>query len=67
MWHLEEIVKRNSKGTQDGPSLLAAHVVEELQRKAAVLDALKAHGVDNWEGYGEAMASLEEDEAEEAP
>ena len=30
-----------------------------------ILDALEAAGVDNWEGYSEAMASLSEDEDDE--
>lgn len=29
------------------------------------LDALETYGVDNWEGYDEAMRSLEEDEDDE--
>jgi hypothetical protein len=29
-----------------------------LQQCEAELDALKAHGVDNWSGYDDAMASL---------
>ena len=29
------------------------------------LDALEAYGVDNWEGYGDAMASLDGDEDDE--
>lgn len=33
----------------------------ECKRK---LDALEAAGVDNWEGYGEAVQSLEESDAQ---
>jgi hypothetical protein len=33
----------------------------ECKRK---LDALERFGVDNWEGYGEAMRSLEESDAQ---
>lgn len=29
------------------------------------LNALEAYGVDNWEGYGDAMASLDGDEDDE--
>lgn len=34
----------------------------QLLRSEAVLDALEAGGVDNWEGYDIAMQSLQEDE-----
>jgi hypothetical protein len=34
--------------------------VDLVERKRK-LDALEAAGVDNWEGYGEAMRSLEEE------
>ena len=33
-----------------------------LTRDSEKLDALEAMGVDNWEGYSEAMRSLREDE-----
>ena len=33
--------------------------------RLAKLDALEAYGVDNWEGYGDAMASLTGDEDDE--
>jgi hypothetical protein len=36
----------------------------ELIERSTELAALDAYGVDNWEGYGEAMRSLEEDEDE---
>ena len=32
-----------------------------LVEAAKKLDALEAAGVDNWEGYGDAMSSLEEE------
>ena len=40
----------------------------ELLEAEAELNALKAYGVDNWGGYGEALSSLEDpdDETEEA-
>ncbi|MEV4228113.1 hypothetical protein AB0J81_13635 [Streptomyces bobili] len=34
----------------------------ELIERSTALAALDAAGVDNWEGYGQAMRSLEEDE-----
>lgn len=34
----------------------------ELLEKEAILEALYANGVDNWEGYDDAMESLEEEE-----
>jgi hypothetical protein len=37
----------------------------QLQKDAAMLNALEAGGVDNWEGYSEACASLDEDEDED--
>lgn len=33
---------------------------EDLKRAKAVLEALEAAGVDNWEWYGEAMSQLED-------
>ena len=33
---------------------------EELLEAEAKLDALRAHGVDNWDGYGDAMEYLEQ-------
>lgn len=37
---------------------------QELKRDSEKLAALKAAGVDNWEGYGEALAILRIDEIE---
>ena len=34
----------------------------QLKKDAAMLNALEAGGVDNWDGYSEACASLDEDE-----
>ena len=34
---------------------------QELKRAQDELAALEAQGVDNWEGYGEAMRSLREE------
>ena len=34
---------------------------EELLAAERKLDALEAHGVDNWEWYGDAMQSMEEE------
>ena len=33
---------------------------EELVEKERQLDALEAYGVDNWDGYSEAMGSIKE-------
>lgn len=35
-------------------------VTPEMRRRLAKLDALEAFGVDNWDGYSEAMQSLRE-------
>lgn len=35
---------------------------QSLVRDSSVLNALEAMGVDNWQGYGDAMAYLEEEE-----
>ncbi len=34
--------------------------VKRLQRDSDILCALQAHGVDNWDGYGEALQSLDQ-------
>ena len=34
--------------------------VAELERDSRILNVLRAFGVDNWEGYDDAMASLSE-------
>lgn len=39
-------------------------VYDELSRDSEILGALKACGVDNWSGYGEAMEYLESTEDE---
>lgn len=36
----------------------------DLVERSRTLAALDAFGVDNWEGYGEAMRSLEESDAQ---
>lgn len=38
---------------------------EKLLKARKELRALEVHGVDNWEGYGEAMAELYGDEEDE--
>ncbi len=38
---------------------------KELLAAEAKLDALEGHGVDNWEGYDDAMAQFWENEEEE--
>lgn len=35
--------------------------IAELEKDVALLRALEAFGVDNWDGYDEAIQSLEED------
>lgn len=35
--------------------------LERLCRDSEILCALEEYGVDNWEGYGDAMQSLEEE------
>jgi len=35
-----------------------------MEKECAKLDALENYGVDNWSGYGDAMASLDDDENE---
>ena len=39
--------------------------IDKLDIRLAKLEALEAYGVDNWEGYDEAMRSLEADEEED--
>lgn len=39
---------------------------KDLQRAARELQALENHGVDNWQGYGEAMKEAYQDEDEDA-
>lgn len=38
---------------------------EELSKAEKKLNMLECYGVDNWEGYGEAMEALSEEEGEE--
>lgn len=40
----------------DGQVLVDASELEALRTSAAVLDRLNAAGVDNWEGYGDALS-----------
>ena len=39
--------------------------LETLRKESALLGALDAAGVDNWEGYGHAMSLLREDDDDE--
>lgn len=41
---------------------IPASKLRELQQAAKVLEALYAGGVDNWEWYGEALESMEDDD-----
>ena len=41
--------------------------LEALKSASAELDALHAWGVDNWEGYGDALSDLEENGQAEGP
>jgi hypothetical protein len=36
--------------------------IAELEKDSAMLAALEAAGVDNWEGYSEAIQSLEDED-----
>lgn len=45
---------------------ISAQEYQSLKRKADKLAALESYGVDNWEGYGDAMASLPSDDVAEA-
>ena len=45
---------------------ITAKEYEELKKAQATLDALEAGGVDNWEGYGEALSSLPDEDEEAA-
>lgn len=39
--------------------------LEHLLRRSRILEALENAGVDNWEWYGDAMATLEEEEEDD--
>lgn len=58
-------------GTRDLPDLLAEVArlraeVADLYEDADVLDALRAAGVDNWGGYEDAMAMLDDEDTADA-
>ncbi|MFF9268604.1 hypothetical protein [Streptomyces rochei] len=50
-----------ASSNHDGTWTLTHAEYQELKRASDELAALEAYGVDNWEGYGDAMQSLEED------
>lgn len=45
--------------------VIPKYILESLRADQAKLNALEAAGVDNWQGYGEAMSALEDEEEEE--
>ena len=51
----------------DAPAYVTISRVEykQLKKDAATLNALEAGGVDNWEGYSDALALIDEDEDED--
>jgi len=75
MSKLVETLKEWQKTLDENEAMvmeIAITTIEKLEKFKAFanprldrLDALEAAGVDNWEGYGEAMASLSEDEDDE--
>jgi hypothetical protein len=44
------------------PGEYTAEEIAELEEAARAYYALEAYGVDNWDGYGEAMRSLEDED-----
>jgi len=44
---------------------LSVKLWEEYRKAYFELQALEAHGVDNWEGYGEAMATIYDEDEED--
>lgn len=67
---VDEVKKMAENGTTeiDEPQTITILWSEykDLQRAARELDALENHGVDNWQGYGEAMKEAYQDEDEDA-
>lgn len=52
--------------TVDGPVIVISEKeYESLKRDALFLDCLRAVGVDNWDGYGEAWREFRKAEEEE--
>lgn len=47
----------------NGTWTLSQAEYQELKQRDRELTALEAFGVDNWEGYGEAMQALGEEDA----
>lgn len=41
---------------------ISKKIFDKLSSDSDILEALRSYGVDNWEGYGDALASLEEEE-----
>lgn len=65
-WVLDELAneidpKKEGAVTEETITI-SKRYYEELVERSTELAALDAYGVDNWEGYGDAMRSLEEDD-----
>jgi len=66
----QKIADTLRQGTSIGPmgalaradAILALPEIQQMQKDAKVLAALRANGVDNWEYYDDALDSLENDE-----
>lgn len=64
-WATEADVQFVASARRSVPELLAEVVrlrkqVTELEKDSATLAALEAYGVDNWEGYDDALAGVDE-------
>jgi hypothetical protein len=61
----EELINRSTPvgAATASPGMAAALLAEvkQLRERDAKLNALEAYGVDNWDGYDEAVQSLEEE------
>ena len=49
----------------DGLALVPEEEFREMEKRIAILDALEAGGVDNWEWYGESLKGLLDEDEED--
>ena len=55
MWRLEDYLLRKQKDQMSDTVTISASEYKQLLKAQAKLDALEGAGVDNWQGYDDAM------------
>lgn len=60
--NMMNVANNNTVNISGSKDTITKDEIEKLRHRDAVLSALEAGGVDNWEWYGESLSALEDDE-----